>query len=84
MALSELFEVSIDEMIFDRTKEIPTKEHSEQHLSMADVIDKKILSEKNGKSLKKVLKYVGIGLGFLLLVDVISMIIYFAFNGFPR
>ena len=53
------------------------------HKTMADVIDQKVLTQKNSKRAKTILKWVLIGLGAILLVDVISMLIYFIANGFP-
>ena len=50
---------------------------------MADVIDDKVLTEKNGRRAKSILKWVLIGLGGILTIDIISMIIYFLINGIP-
>ena len=50
---------------------------------MADVVDQKILTEKNGKRAKTALKWFLIGFGVLLGIDFISMIIYFLINGLP-
>ena len=50
---------------------------------MADVIDQKVLTEKNGKRAKTVLKWFLIGFGILLAIDLISMLVYFLINGFP-
>ena len=69
--LSEIFDVTTDYLL----KGIePVENHD--HKTMADVVDQKILTEKNGK-------WVLIGLGALLAVDLISMTIYFLINGFP-
>lgn len=50
---------------------------------MADVIDQKVLTKKNGKRMKTALKWFLIGFGALLAIDFISMLIYFLVNGFP-
>ena len=50
---------------------------------MADVIDQKVLTKKNGKRAKTIIKWVLIGFGILLGIDFISMLIYFLINGFP-
>ena len=50
---------------------------------MADVLDQKILTEKNGKRAKTAFKWFLIGFGALLAIDLISMLIYFIVNGFP-
>ncbi|MBR3082299.1 MAG: helix-turn-helix transcriptional regulator [Clostridiales bacterium] len=76
--MSELFEVTTDYLL----KGIePVK--TDDHKTMADVVDQKILTEKNGKRAKTALKWFLIGFGVLLGIDFISMIIYFLINGFP-
>ena len=76
--MSDIFEVTTDYLL----KGIePVK--NDDYKTMADVIDQKILTEKNGKRTKSILKWVLIGLGILLGIDFISMIIYFLINGLP-
>ena len=76
--MSEIFEVTTDYLL----KGIePVK--TDEHKTMADVIDQKVLTEKNGKRMKTALKWFLIGAGALLAIDLISMIIYFIVNGFP-
>lgn len=76
--MSEIFEVTTDYLL----KGIePVK--ADEHKTMADVIDQKVLTEKNGKRMKTALKWFLIGAGALLAIDLLSMIIYFLVNGFP-
>ncbi len=76
--MSDIFEVTTDYLL----KGIePVK--ADEHKTMADVIDQKIFTEKNGKRMKTALKWFLIGAGALLAIDLISMIIYFLVNGFP-
>ena len=76
--MSELFEVTTDYLL----KGIePVK--TDDHKTMADLVDQKILTEKNGKRAKTALKWFLIGFGVLLGIDFISMLIYFLINGFP-
>ena len=76
--MSELFEVTTDYLL----KGIePVK--TDDHKTMADVVDQRILTEKNSKRAKTALKWFLIGFGVLLGIDFISMIIYFLINGFP-
>ena len=56
---------------------------TDDHKTMADVIDQKVLTKKNGKRAKTIIKWVLIGFGILLGIDFISMLIYFLINGFP-
>ncbi len=76
--MSELLDVKTDYLL----KGIePVK--TDDHKTMADVIDQKVLTEKNGKRAKTALKWFLIGFGVLLGIDFISMLIYFLVNGFP-
>ena len=76
--MSDIFEVTTDYLL----KGIePVK--ADEHKTMADVIDQKVLTEKNGKRMKTALKWFLIGAGALLAIDLLSMIIYFIVNGFP-
>lgn len=76
--LSEIFDVTTDYLL----KGIEPVETND-HKTMADVVDQKILTEKNSRRAKSILKWVLIGLGALLAIDLISMLIYFLINGFP-
>ena len=76
--MSDIFEVTTDYLL----KGIePVK--TDDHKTMADVLDQKILTEKNSKRAKTAVKWFLIGFGALLAVDLISMLIYFIVNGFP-
>ena len=76
--MSEIFEVTTD-YILKGIEPVEVKDHK----TMADVIDDKVLTEKNGRRAKSILKWVLIGLGGILTIDIISMIIYFLINGIP-
>ncbi len=76
--LSEIFDVTTDYLL----RGIEPAE-SNDHKTMADVVDSKLLTEKNSKRAKSILKWVLIGLGALLAIDFVSMLIYFLINGFP-
>jgi transcriptional regulator with XRE-family HTH domain len=76
--LSEIFEVTTDYLL-KGIEPVAEKDHK----TMADVIDQKILTEKNGKRAKTALKWFLIGFGVLLGIDIISMLIFFLINGFP-
>ena len=76
--LSEIFEVTTDYLL-KGIEPVAEKDHK----TMADVVDQKILTEKNGKRVKTALKWFLIGFGVLLGIDFISMLIYFLINGFP-
>lgn len=76
--MSDIFEVTTDYLL----KGIEPV-NSDDHKTMADVIDQKVLTEKNGKRVKTAFKWFLIGFSVLLAIDLISMIIFFLINGFP-
>ena len=84
VAISDLFEVSLDELVKGEEPE-PTGT-SEQIVRSEFYSDVKehVLTEDNKKKVKKGLKIAGIALGVLLLIDLVSMIIYFALFGIPQ
>ena len=76
--MSDVFEVTTDYLL----KGIePVK--TDDHKTMADVIDQKVLTEQNSKRAKNAVKWFLIGFGILLAIDLISMLIYFLVNGMP-
>ncbi|MEE0913680.1 MAG: helix-turn-helix transcriptional regulator [Ruminococcus sp.] len=81
IAISDLFDVSLDKLVMGKEDEpqIPTTTKSE----LVTVLNEKVLTSNNKKKAKSVLKIVGIIAAVILLVDAISMIIYFAVNGIP-
>ncbi|MBR0435425.1 MAG: helix-turn-helix transcriptional regulator [Lachnospiraceae bacterium] len=83
-AISELFDISLDELVLDKAtkKEEATEQTTKQKL-YSD-IKEHVLTEDNKKKAKKGLKIAGIVLTVFFLIDLISMIIYFAFFGVPK
>ena len=81
VAISDLIDVSLDKLVMGKEDEpqIPTTTKSE----LVTVLNEKVLTSNNKKKAKSVLKIVGIIAAVILLVDAISMIIYFAANGIP-
>ena len=76
--MSDIFEVTTDYLL----KGIePVK--TDDHKTMADILDQKVLTEQNSKRAKTAIKWFLIGFGILLAIDLISMLIYFLVNGFP-
>ena len=81
VAMSDLFDVSLDLLVMG--KESEAQAQIPQKSEFAKVLDEKVLTQKNKKKAKSILKIVGIALAVVLAIDVISMIIYFAVNGMP-
>ena len=84
VAISELFDISLDELVLD--KAVKKGEVSEQTVKsdLYSDIKEHVLTEDNKKKTKKGLKIAGIVLGALVLIDLISMIVYFVFFGMPK
>ncbi len=84
MIVSELFDISLDELVLDK---VVKKEETSEQIVKSELysdIKEHVLTEDNKKKAKKGLKIVGIVLGAILLIDLISMIIYFAVFGIPQ
>ena len=82
-AISELFEVSLDELVLG--KEQDSVENGASNVSeIRNVLEEKILTPENKKKVGKGLKIAGILLGVIVVLDFISMIIYFALYGAPK
>lgn len=83
-AISELFDISLDELVLNK---VPEKEKAPEQIVRSEMysdIKEHVLTEENKKKAKKGLKIAAIVLGALLLIDVISMIVYFVFFGIPQ
>ncbi len=82
IAISDLFEISLDELVMDK---VPT--HIGETSTKSEIVNElkeKILTDENKKKAKRGLKIVTIILGIIVLIDVISMIVYFSLYGFPQ
>ncbi|MEF2920112.1 MAG: helix-turn-helix transcriptional regulator [Acutalibacteraceae bacterium] len=82
IAISDLFNVSLDNLITGKEDEpqITTETKSD----FVSVLNEKVLTNENKKKAKSALKIIGIIAAAVLVIDVISMIIYFAINGLPK
>lgn len=84
VAISELFDISLDELVLNKaTKKEETSEQVVKSEMYSD-FKEHVLTEDNKKKAKKGLKIACIVIGAILLIDLISMIIYFAFYGIPQ
>ena len=86
ITLSEVFGVTTDYLlkgVEPEKEEAKTEEKKTEdtHMTVGDVLDQKILTEKNKEKSKKLLKYVLIALGVFLAIDIISFVIYVIVNG---
>jgi transcriptional regulator with XRE-family HTH domain len=81
MAMSELFDVSLDVLVMGKEEQpqAPAAPKSE----LLSTFNEKVLTPKNKKKAKSALKIAGIVAAAVLLIDLISMIIFFAINGLP-
>ena len=82
-AISELFDVSLDELVLDKAPQKPADNSGGGSRLYSD-IKQNVLTEDYKKKAKKGLKIAAIIAGAILLIDVISMVVYVALNGFPK
>lgn len=82
IAMSELFDVSLDYLMLG--KEDSSQPTPSAGSDFVTTMHEKVLTPQNKKRAKSALKIAGIIAGAILLIDAISMIIYFAVNGLPH
>lgn len=82
VALSELFDISLDELVLG--KKTVTDENEEKGSRLYDILEEKVLTSDNKSRMKKWLKIAGIIVGGIIAIDLISMIVYFMFWGIPN
>ena len=84
VAISDLFEVSLDELVMDKKPEKAEPSVQVVKSEFYSDVKERVLTEENKKRAKKGLKIAGIVFGILLLVDMISFITYVAIFGLPQ
>ncbi|MDD7515118.1 helix-turn-helix domain-containing protein [Ruminococcus flavefaciens] len=87
IAISDLFGISLDELVLDKTSEPSSAAQSAKPDIYSEIktdIKEKVLTDSNRKKAKKGLKIAGIILGAILAIDIISFVIYVVLNGFPK
>ena len=82
VAISVLFEMSLDELVMDKVSSSAREASAKSEL--VNELKEKVLTDENKQKAKKGLKIVAIIFGIILLIDVISMIVYFSLYGFPQ
>ncbi|MBR6364561.1 MAG: helix-turn-helix transcriptional regulator [Lachnospiraceae bacterium] len=82
IAMSDLFGVSLDELVLDKAPAQPTAPVTTS--SALSEVKQTVLTEENKKKAKKGLKIAAIIFAVILAIDLLSMIIYFIFWGFPE
>lgn len=82
VAISDLFEISLDELVMDKASV-----HAGENTIKSEIVSElkeKVLTDENKQKAKRGLKIAAIILGIIVLIDVISMIVYFSLYGFPQ
>lgn len=82
VAISDLFEISLDELVMDKAPVYVGENASKSEI--VSELKEKVLTDENKQKAKRGLKIVAIILGIIVLIDVISMIVYFSLYGFPQ
>lgn len=84
VAISELFEISLDELVLDKVPEEADTSAQVVKSEFYSDIKENVLTDENRKKAKKGLKIAAIVLGIIVLIDFISFVIYVLMNGFPH
>ena len=84
VAISDLFEVSLDELVKDKAPEQAQPQEQVVTSAFYSDLKKHVLTEENKKKTQKGLKIAGIAFGIFLLVDLITFVIYAIFFGLPQ
>lgn len=82
IAISDLFEISLDELVMDKAP-TPMGDASAKP-EIVNELKEKVFTDGNKKKVKRGLKIAAIIFGIFVLIDVISMIVYFALYGIPQ
>ena len=82
IAISDLFEISLDELVMDKAPVYTGEESAKSEI--VEELKQKVLTDENKKKMKRGLKIGAIVFGIILLIDVISMILYFSLYGIPQ
>ena len=80
IAMSDLFDVSLDKLVMGKENE---KSQDAQKSEFVATLNEKVLTDKNKKKAKSIIKTIAIIAGIVLAIDAISMIVFFAISGFP-
>ena len=86
VAMAELFDISLDELVLDKKPDERKTDDTgnSKHYEITEEIKQKLLTDTNKKRAKKILKIALIVAGVIIAIDLLSMFIYFAVNGFPQ
>ena len=82
IAISDLFQISLDELVMDKVPQYIGENTTKTEI--ISELKEKVLTDKNKQKAKRGLKIAAIILGIIILIDVISMIVYFGLYGFPQ
>ena len=83
VAISDLFEVSLDELIKDEKQKPDNSSEQIVKSEFYSDIKEYVLTKENKNKAKKGLKIAGIVAGAIVLIDLISFVIYVIMFGFP-
>lgn len=81
--LGKLFECSMDYLLKDELTEKSGVQMS-NFTEKVEEISKKVMTDRNKSTAKKVMKVIGVVFAVLMIVDVITMILYFLIFGIPQ
>lgn len=82
IALSDLFEVSLDELVKEEVSSVKSDFSSKS--DTINLLNEKVLTPANKQKAKQGVKIILIILGIVICIDIISMLVYFCLYGVPQ
>ena len=82
IAIGDLFDISLDELVMDKV--MPHTKEASSKSEIVNEIKQKVLTDGNKKKVRLGIKIAGIIIGLVVVIDIISMIVYFTLYGFPK
>lgn len=82
IALSDLFEVSLDELVKEEVSSVKCDFSSKS--DTINLLNEKVLTPANKQKAKQGIKIILIILGIVICIDIISMLVYFCLYGVPQ
>lgn len=81
ITISDFFEISLDELV--RGKESDLENINSSKSEVLNVLNEKLLTQDNKKKVKYGVKLAAIIFLVIVIIDIISMLVYFSLYGFP-
>lgn len=81
ITISDFFEISLDELVKGKKSDLENRNSSKSEV--LNVLNEKLLTKDNKKKVKYGVKLAAIIFLVIVIIDIISMLVYFSLYGFP-